>query len=139
MSTLLCVSRSGYYEWLDRPESRHASQDHQLLKSIRLLHARSREAYGAYKTWKVLQAQGIACGRHRVARLRRENGIEAQRKRRFRVMTEHHKLRPPAPHICAQNFLVWHPNRVWAGDMTVIPTGVGWVHFANMLALSSRA
>jgi len=134
----LCVSRSGYYEWLDRPESRHASQDHQLLKSIRVLHARSREAYGAYKTWKVLQAQGIACGRHRVARLRRENGIEALRKRRFRVMTEHHKLPPPAPNILAQNFRVAQPNRVWAGDMTVIPTGGGWLHLAIMLDLYSR-
>src|SRR5258706_159345 len=138
MSTLLCVSRSGYYEWLDRPESRHASQDHQLLKSIRLLHARSREAYGAYKTWKVLQAKGIACGRHRVARLRRENGIEALRKRRFRSMAELHRRPPPAANILAQNFHVAQPNRVWAGDMAVIPTGGGWLHLAIMLALYSR-
>src|SRR5260221_9227335 len=87
----LCVSRSGYYEWLDRPESRHASQDHQLLKSIRLLHARSREAYPPYQTRKALQAQGIACGPHRVAPLRRENAIKALRKGRFRVRRQRHK------------------------------------------------
>jgi putative transposase len=134
----LRVSRSGYYEWLDRPESRHASEDRRLLKSIRALHEQSREAYGAYKTWQVLRARGIACGRHRVARLRRQNGIEALRKRRFRVMTEHHKLPPPAPNTLAQNFHVARPDRVWVGDMTLIATGGGWLHLAVILDLYSR-
>lgn len=140
--TRLCrslgVSRGGYYEWLGRPESRRASEDRQLLQHIRVVHTRSREAYGAYKTWRVLRAQGIACGRHRVARLRRQNGIEALRKRRFRIMTEHHKLPPPAPNILAQNFKVAQPNRVWAGDMTLVPTGDGWLHLAVLLDLYSR-
>jgi putative transposase len=140
--TRLCralnVSRSGYYEWIDRPESPRASEDRRLLQHIRVLHTRSREAYGAYKTWRVLRNEGIACGRHRVARLRRQNGIEALRKRRFRVMTEHHKLPPPAPNILAQNFHVPQPDRVWAGDMTLIPTGDGWLHLAVLLDLYSR-
>jgi hypothetical protein len=68
----LGVSRSGYYEWLGRPASRRATEDRVLLDHIRLLHRQSREAYGAYKTWRVLKVQGIACGKHRVARLRRQ-------------------------------------------------------------------
>lgn len=134
----LGVSRSGYYEWLDRPESLRTAQDRQLLQSIRALHLQSRQAYGAYKTWRVLRSRGIACGRHRVARLRRQNGIEALRKRRFRVMTEHHKLPPPAPNRLAQNFHVGQPDRVWASDMTVIATGTGWLHLAVILDLFSR-
>jgi putative transposase len=134
----LGVSRSGYYEWLDRPESRHAVQDRELLRCIRALHLQARQAYGSYKTWKVLKAQGIACGRHRVARLRHQNGIEALRKRRFRVMAEHHKLAPPAPNLLKQNFTVLQPNRVWAGDMTLVATGTGWLHLAVLLDLFSR-
>jgi transposase InsO family protein len=134
----LGVSRSGYYEWRDRPESRHASEDRRLLGSIRALHTQSREAYGAYKAWQVLRARGVACGRHRVARLRRQNGIEALRKRRFRVMVEHHKLAPPAPNVLERQFSVSEPNRVWAGDMTLIPTGTGWLHLAVLLDLFSR-
>ena len=134
----LGVSRSGYYEWLDRPESLRAAEDRRLLEKIRALHLQSREAYGAFKTWRVLQSKGIACGRHRIARLRRHNGIEAQRKRRFRVMTEHHKRPPPAPNRLAQNFRIGEPDRVWAGDMTVIPTGTGWLHLAVILDLYSR-
>jgi transposase InsO family protein len=134
----LGVSRSGYYEWRDRPESRRVIEDRQLLRSIRAAHLQSREAYGADKTWRVLQASGIACGRHRVARLRRQNDIEARRKRRFRVVTEHHKLPPPAPNLLNRRFHVALPNRVWAGDMTVIPTGAGWLHLAVVLDLFSR-
>jgi transposase InsO family protein len=134
----LGVSRSGYYEWLGRPESRRSREDRQLLDHIRLLHSRSRETYGAYKTWRVLRAQGIACGKHRVARLRRQNGIESLRKRRFRVMVEHHKRAAPAPNTLARQFAASKPDRIWAGDMTVIPTGTGWLHLAVVLDLYSR-
>ena len=134
----LGVSRSGFYDWLSRPESRHAVEDRELLRQIRALHLQARQAYGAYKTWKVLKRQGIICGRHRVARLRRQNGIEALRKRRFRIMTEHHKLAPPAPNLLQQNFTVLQPDRVWAGDMTVVATGTGWLHLAVLLDLFSR-
>lgn len=140
--TRLCaalgVSRSGYYEWLGRPASRRATEDRALLDRIRLLHRQSREAYGAYKTWRVLKVQGIACGKHRVARLRRQNGIEALRKRRFRVSVEHHKRAAAAPNTLNRQFAVTKPNRVWAGDTTVIPTGTGWLHLAVLLDLYSR-
>jgi putative transposase len=138
MCCVLGVSRSGYYEWRDRPESRRAMEDRQLLQSIRAMHVQSREAYGAYKTWRVLRARGVACGRHRVARLRRQNGIEARRKRRFRVIVEHHKLAPPAPNVLERHFNVTQPDRIWASDMTVIPTAAGWLHLAVMLDLYSR-
>lgn len=138
LCAVLGVSRSGYYEWRDRPESRRAIEDRQLLRDIRAVHLRSREAYGADKTWRVLQAGGVACGRHRVARLRRQNDIEARRKRRFRVVAEHHKLPPPAPNLLDRRFHVTAPDRVWASDMTVIPTGAGWLHLAVVLDLFSR-
>ena len=134
----LSVSRSGYYEWLGRPESRRAMEDRHLLQQIRTLHGQSREAYGAYKTWRVLRARGIACGKHRVARLRRQNGIESLRKRRFRVMVEHHKRAAPAPNRLDRQFNVSEPDRVWAGDMTVVSTGTGWLHLAVILDLYSR-
>ncbi len=138
MCAVLGVSRSGYYEWRDRPESRRTTGDRQLLQSIRALHVESREAYGGYKTWKVLQARGIACGRHRVARLRRQNGIEARRKRRFRVAVEHHKLPPPAPNRLQQRFTVRQRDRVWAGDLTFIATRTGRLYLAVLLDLYSR-
>lgn len=138
LCTVLEVSRSGYYGWLSRPESRRSVADRQLLRDIRRLHQRSREAYGALKTWKVLQAAGVDCGKHRVARLRRHHGIEARRKRRFRATAEHRQLAPPAPNLLQRRFTVTAPDRVWVGDITYIPTRAGWLYLAVLLDLYSR-
>lgn len=80
----------------------------------------------------------MVCGKHRVARLRRLQGLEARRRRRFRVMTEHHQLPPPAPNRVQQQFAVARPNRVWVGDITAIPTRAGWLYLAVVLDLYSR-
>lgn len=64
---VLHVSRSGYYEWRERPPSVRARTDAQLLVEIGRVHEAHLQAYGALKTWRALKVQGIACGKHRVA------------------------------------------------------------------------
>ena len=81
MCRALLVSRSGYYSWRHGKESKRSEQNRTVLVEIKKVHEENREAYGAVKTWRELKAQGIECGRHRVARLRRQAGIEARRKR----------------------------------------------------------
>ena len=44
---ILRVSRSGYYAWRDRPESRRALESRQLLAHIRRSHGRSRQRDGS--------------------------------------------------------------------------------------------
>lgn len=134
----LSVSRGGYYDWLARGESVRARGDRVLLAHIQRVHEASREAYGTKKTWLELNAQGIVCGKHRVARLRRCAGIEARRKRRFRVMVEHHHTAPAAPNLVQRRFAVLGPDRVWVGDMTFIRTRAGFLHLAVLLDLYSR-
>jgi len=134
----LQVSRSGYYDWSGRKPSRRAVEDEALLEHIRTAHARHRKAYGAKKTWRHLNAAGIACGKHRVARLRKQAGIEAQRKKRFRLTVEHHHTRRAAPDLLQRQFTAEAPNRAWVGDMTFIRTRQGWLHLAVLLDLYSR-
>jgi len=135
---LLGVSRSGFHGWLKRPESAHAQEDRQLLADIHQVHAAHREAYGGVKTWQALKAQGVKCGKHRVARLRREAGIEPRRRQRQRVTVEHHKTAAPAPDLLQRGFRSLQPNRIWAGDMTFVRTREGWLHLAILLDLFSR-
>jgi len=87
MCRTLGVSPSGYYGWRGRPPSPRAVANRGLLAEIRRVHTATRGAYGARKIWRQLRAEGIPCGRHRVARLRRLYGIEALRRRRFTVTT----------------------------------------------------
>ncbi len=134
----LSVSRGGYYDWSARGESKRRRRDCELLGHIQRVHEASRQAYGAKKTWLELNAQGVCCGKHRVARLRKQAGIEARRKRRFRVMVEHHHTAPAAPNLVAQRFRVSEPDRVWVGDMTFIRTRAGFLHLAVLLDLYSR-
>lgn len=134
----LAVSRSGFHAWLNRPTSAHRLADQRLLIDIRRVHMEHRQVYGGVKTWRTLNARGIACGKHRVARLRREAGIEARRTQRQRIMVEHHKTAAPAPDLLVRRFTAPSPNRIWAGDMTFIRTREGWLHLAVLLDLFSR-
>jgi putative transposase len=138
LCTALSVSRSGYYAWRTRPESHRAQANRTLLQHIRTVHGECRQAYGAVKTWRELRDRGIVCGRHRVARLRRLDGIEARRMRRFRAAEQAHHSAPPAPNLVAQHFTVPAPNRVWVGDITFISTRRGWLYLAVLLDLYSR-
>jgi putative transposase len=135
---VLRVSRSGFYAWQTRPESARRVRDRQLLPAIERVHAAAHETYGARKTWVALNQAGIACGKHRVARLRREAGIEAKRQRRFRVMSEHHHTAAPAPNLVQRAFAVRAPNVTWVGDTTVVRTRAGWLHVAALLELYAR-
>jgi len=138
MCAVLQVSRSGYYDWLDRPESRRQREDRQLLVHIRQIHLDSRRAYGVVKTWRELRERGIACGKHRVARLRRQDGIEAQRRCRFRITVANQNTAPAAPNLLQRQFLVPAPNRIWVGDMTFIRTRTGFLYLAVLLDLFAR-
>ncbi|WP_164741312.1 IS3 family transposase [Achromobacter spanius] len=134
----LQVSRSGYYEWRRRAPCARQQEDVKLLAAIEQTHRAYRQAYGAEKTRRALNASGVACGKHRVARLRRQAGIEALRKQRFRRL-EKHSLLGPAPNRLERRFTVHCPNKVWVGDITVVSTRTGWLHLAVLLDLYSRS
>jgi transposase InsO family protein len=135
---VLQVSRSGYYDWIKRGPSQRDLANNALLHHIRALHGKYRQAYGAVKTWQALRQQGIACGKHRVARLRKAAGIEASRKRRFRLTVEHHHMPEAAPDLLKRQFNTSAPNLAWVGDMTFIRTRQGWLHLVVLVDLFSR-
>ena len=135
---VLAVSRSGYYAWRHRPLSAQARANAALVERMTHLNRQLKERYGALKLWRALVADGVPCGRHRVARLRRQQGLLAKRTRRFRVMHEPHEFAPPAPNRLHQQFVAAAPNRIWAGDLTAIATRAGWVYLAVILDLYSR-
>ena len=43
-----------------------------------------------------------------------------------------------APNHLARRLAVEGPNHVWAGDLTAVPTGQGWLYVAVLLDLWSR-
>jgi transposase InsO family protein len=137
MCRALAVSRSGYYGWRSRSVSERARTNARLLDCIRRIHAQSRENYGVRKIWRALVASGERCGRHRVARLCSAHGIAAKRMRRFRSVYRSEQ-RPAAPNLLHRHFHADRADRLWAGDMTFIPTREGWLYLAVLIDLYSR-
>lgn len=138
MCRVMAVSRSGYYAWSGRPPSRRQGENKRLLAAIRNVHVRSRGTYGSLRVHAELVSTGFSCGRNRVARLMRQNGIRASVKRRFKSTTQSKHGYPIAPDLVRRNFTVAAPNRVWATDLSYIDTAEGWLYLAVILDLYSR-
>jgi transposase InsO family protein len=134
----LKVSPSGFYAWCRRGLSDRAKEDAALKVEIRAAHAASRKTYGSPRIHEDLKANGRHVGRKRVARLMREEGIEGQRKRRFRTTTDSRHGLPVAANHLDRNFTASAPNKIWVCDITYIWTREGWAYLAAILDLFSR-
>jgi len=135
---LLKVSRSSYYDWLDRPHSARKIEDLKLWPKIERLHHRRREAYGAIRLSDELREGGVLCSKHRVARLKRENGLWTKRCRRFVRSAKSDSGHTRAPNLLDRDFTASLPNRVWVADVTNVWTFEGWLYLATVMDLYSR-
>lgn len=142
MCRVLGVGRAGFYASRRRAPSARAQRDEQLRARIRVVHGRSRATYGSPRVHAELAAQGERCGRKRVARLMRAEGLRVKVRRRGRPQTtDSRHPHPVAENVLARRFSVKEitaPNRVWAGDITYVPTREGWLYLAVILDLASR-
>lgn len=138
MCRVLKVSRSGYYAWLQHTPSARERSDRVLLAHIQRVHEAHRGHCGAEKAWRVLQLQGVAAGKHRVARLRQQHGIEAKRRKRYTATTRSKKGSWHAPNLLQRRFTVDRPDCVWVGDVTHVPTREGWLYLAILIDLYAR-
>jgi len=134
----LQVSPSGLYAWRMREPSATARENERLAVMIRRVHHECREAYGTERLWRELRDRGERCGRHRVARLRRRHKITTKRRRRFLRTRAPYQLTPPAPNRLSWPFGCPDADRVWAADITHIPTRRGWLYLAVVIDLYSR-
>ena len=75
------------------------------------------------------------CGKDRVARLRRWAGIEARRKRKFRLAYKARNTTPVPPNLLRWPFKAGHPDQIWVTDVTFIPTRSGWLYLAALIDL----
>jgi putative transposase len=135
---VLGVSASGFYAWRQRPVPRQAQRNDALVAHIQANYRASRRTYGAPRIHRELQAQGVAAGRHRIARLTRWEGIVACTERRFRWTATARAELPAAPDRLRRDFTAAAPNQRWVADITSVRTGQGWLHLAIVLDLYAR-
>jgi transposase InsO family protein len=139
MCQVLKVSASGYYAWRSRSPGVRQQANDRLLPVIRREYQASRGTYGSPRIHARLQQQGVAAGRHRVARLMRANGLVGKSPRRKRpVTTQRESGALAAPNRLAQDFTASRPNEKWLADLTYIDTFEGWLYLALVLDLFAR-
>lgn len=138
MCKVLGVSRSGFYAWQSRPTSNHVKRDRVLTVKVRAIFTKSKGRYGAPRVHRALRNEGEKVGKKRVARVMRAEGLKARSRKRFVVTTQADPKSKPAPNLLDRQFDQEQPNKVWAGDITYIPTKEGWLYLAVLLDLFSR-
>jgi len=135
---MMGVHPSGYYAWLACSCSRRGRENEVLLGHIKHAWLESGGVYGYRKIQSDLHALGIACGKHRVHRLMRREGLRSQTGYRRRPSPRGGRPSVVAPNRLQQQFNVDEPNRAWVTDITYIRTHEGWLYLAVVIDLFSR-
>ena len=138
MCRVLEVSRSGFYAWLDRPESRRSKRHRYLTKRIRQIHLETKQIYGSPRIHGDLTDEGEKVGENTVALLMQNANIRSKVYKRFVATTDSRNTKKSADNILNQNFVAQRPNRKWVSDVTFIPTRQGWLFLAAIMDLYSR-
>lgn len=137
MCKALNVSRSGYYAYASRGESKRSRENRELLETIKKIHEKSHRIYGSPQITKNLPANQKA-SRGRVARLMKKNGIRSKVARKYKATTNSKHNLPVADNILNQDFTASKPNEKWVSDITYIPTKEGWLYLSGVMDLHGR-
>ena len=139
MGRVFEVSRSGYYDWRNRQDALGSEKRLEALLHIRRVFQASKQRYGSPRIYRQLKAEGVRIGRHRIARLMRQEHLVARRRRRYQrgvTTTRHHHAL--AANVLDRQFRVGRPNQVWVADVSYFWTRSGWIHLAIVMDLGSR-
>ena len=135
------MSTSAYYDWKNTEATGPSEQEIEdgcVLAEMRAIHEDLDATRGSPRMTKELRRRGFCVNHKRTERLRRENGIVAVSPRRSVRMTIRPELSPPLPDLVGGDFSPGEPNRRYAGDITYVPRGEGWLYLATVLDLGSR-
>lgn len=129
----LSVSRSGYYEWLNRPMSNTANRREDLKIKIEALFDLSDGTYGYRRIHAELVRAGEAVGVELVRRLMRELGLYPCQPRPYKTTTIRGEENPATPDLIDRDFTADCPWTKLVGDITYIHTWEGWVYLATVI------
>ena len=139
MCQLLGVSRSGYYEWLQRPPRTQTAAAQQVQDKVQRYFAQGRGTYGTRRIKHLLAQEGLRVSRRRIGRLLTQAGLRCKTRRRFKAPIAAGQAQTVAPNQLNREFTVQAPDTIYVGDITYLPTGEGWLYLAVVLDLCSRA
>lgn len=138
MCKALKVSRSGYYNWLNKKPSRWILENKAITRRIVSIYKESNQTYGSPRITECLKKESIIVSRPRVARLMKQAQIQAKRKRRFVITTDSNHKYKVVENILERNFKSETLGKVWVSDLTYVPTDEGWMYLTTVIDLADR-
>jgi putative transposase len=138
MAKVFKVSRSGFYDWHNRPMSK-SSQERQLFDiEVKSAFDSGNGHYGRDRVRLALNVRGRMASRKRVGSSMDRQGLRFKRKKRFRVTTNSKHGLSVAPNLLNRQFSVSEPNQVLVTDITYLPSRSGWLYLTVFIDLFSR-
>ena len=139
MCKWLEVSRSGFYEWRDRPASATAERREALTEKIVTIFNDEDQTYGYRRIHAELARQGVEAGPELVRGLMREMGLVAcQPRPRRHHLTRAGQVPHPLPDLLGRDYDTSGPGQKLVGDITYIDTWEGWLYLATVIDCHTR-
>lgn len=133
------VSTSGFYEWLNRPQSATAKRRDYLELLIKKAFTDSDGTYGYRRLHAQLARWGEHCTPELVRALTRGLGLVACQPRPWRHNLTESGPSGPIPDLLARDFTADAPGTKMVGDITYIPTWQGWLYLATVIDCHTKA
>jgi transposase InsO family protein len=140
MAGLFGVSGGAYYRWAKQGVSeRRSKADAELTGLIREIVVNHHRRYGSPRVREALRRDyGKRVSRKKVARLMREHGLNARRRRKFIPTTNSNHGLPVCENILSRFFHAEGGGEKWVSDITYLRTTGGWVYLTVILDLYDR-
>lgn len=135
----LKVSRSGFYDWLQRQPSKRKQENKALAGIIRDVHKDTLQSYGSPRMHVELSELGYSLSLGRVERIMSANGLAAKQGKKNKQRQQHRNGIAPVSNILDRKFSAEAANTKWVSDITFIETREGFLYLAVILDLFSRA
>ena len=142
--TTLCrvcrVSRSAYYDWLDRDQGPSEADLEEAVLANRIydIWVKSHRRYGAPRITASLWKGGDRVNEKRVARLMGMLGIAGICGRKKIKTTRRDPSHPLAADLVKRDFSADAPDELWLTDVTYIASDEGWLYLCSILDVFSR-
>ena len=138
MCEVLSVSRSGFYRWRDRPQSKRSARREQMIELVKETYEEFEAVYGAPRITKELKELGYPCSVNYIAGLMSSEGIKARNGKGFNYSKHSLSMNNVSDNLLWRDFYAKESNQKWTSDITYIWVQDRWLYLATVMDLYSR-